>query len=214
MYGAGVGDVDGWRSGNLRVYVRWPDGLREVPELAGWYVAVGAGLALPDDRYSAAVDNPAELRGVRADFSLRDGRLVCSRIVSPAGHGGLSAALLRRLGPALAGLAREIFERHAVRLREHDGDVVGEPSWCLPDGSFGDDPGVAEEARRSAGPGRGRPPLSDEHLEAVARLYREAAALGVPRAAYVGRRIPGYSPETIRNWVRQARRRGLLEPAR
>ena len=48
----------------------------------------------------------------------------------------------------------------------------------------------------------------------VAELYREAERQAVPRTEFISRHFPNYSAETIRNWVRIARERGKLAPAR
>lgn len=204
-------NVEDWEGGRLRVYMRTPAGDVELPELADEYRPVGGGLAL---RKGAAVKadvvEPPELAGVELKFDLRDGRLVCVSIVSPDGHPGLGSSALRDLGSSLAGLAAEAFARHVVRLGDRNGEVVGEPVWHQPDGAFADPPQAVAAGR--AGTRRGRPPLSDEHLLKIARLYREAELLGVPRTAHLARAFPHYSEVTIRNWVRAARKRGLLDP--
>lgn len=191
--------------------MRTPTGDVELPELAGRYYAVGAGLAIPMIPLRATLDAPDDVRGVQLEFGLRGGRLVCTRIETPPGHPGLTTTTLRRIEGAIGGLARDLFERHAVRLAERDGEVVGEPVWQRPDGSFGDDADVADEARRNSDR-RGRAPLPAEHLRVVARLYREARLLGVAPVSHLGPHFPHVAPATLRNWVRKARQRGMLEP--
>jgi hypothetical protein len=60
--------------------------------------------------------------------------------------------------------------------------------------------------------GRGRPPLygPDHYLE-VARIYREAFAIGIPPTLAVGRRFV-VTKSTAAKWISKARALGLLPP--
>jgi len=61
------------------------------------------------------------------------------------------------------------------------------------------------------GPGRGRAMPAD-HLEQVARIYREALAAGLPPTKAVRLKMNA-SQSTAARWVAQARDRGFLGPA-
>lgn len=76
---------------------------------------------------------------------------------------------------------------------------------------------AAAAAAKPKGRG-GRPPMySDEHYATVAQLYREALTEPVQAVKAALDPDPDTGPGTGRaraaSWVRQARRRGLLEPA-
>jgi len=69
---------------------------------------------------------------------------------------------------------------------------------------------VSEAKRRRAG----RRPVSDETLELVAKLYREAIAAGLPTAAYISERLDEQpSISATRRWIMLARQRAFLPPA-
>lgn len=189
-----------WAGGPLRVYLRWPGGDVEVPELAGEYRPAGDGLAVRAGPLTVDATGPGDLAGTRLTFDVAERGFVCTKIEAAA----ITPAWLRQLAPALTGLARELFERNVVRLSDRDGQTIGEPVWQTVEGSFDGRPPASSRA--------GRPRLAPEHLDLVARLHREAGRLGVERVAYIGGRFPHYSPATIRGWVRKARQRGHLEP--
>jgi hypothetical protein len=61
----------------------------------------------------------------------------------------------------------------------------------------------------------GRPPLSDQHLAGIAELYAQRAAVGAHPVSAISKmtngalRLPS-SRDTVKRWVQEARRRGLL----
>jgi hypothetical protein len=60
----------------------------------------------------------------------------------------------------------------------------------------------------------GRRQLSDEFLEEVATVYRDAVKNNKsPRAEVVAQLSPGAKLNTARNWIQLARKRGILGPA-
>lgn len=67
-------------------------------------------------------------------------------------------------------------------------------------------------ARAAAETRRGRPPVSDEHLSAVAHAYLEQAQRGPGLTSRLASQFD--RPEaTVRDWITMARRRGFLTPA-
>ena len=67
-------------------------------------------------------------------------------------------------------------------------------------------------ARAAAQTRRGRPPVSDEHLAAVAHAYLEQAAQGPGLTSRLATQFA--RPEaTVRDWIMMSRRRGFLSPA-
>jgi hypothetical protein len=86
-------------------------------------------------------------------------------------------------------------------------------------GQWGDDPDAQTERVERfetglSGRRTGRPPLSDEFLQRVATVYREAKEAGnrAPALA-VADALDANTPETARSWIKRARRRGILPPA-
>jgi hypothetical protein len=206
--------IDQWRGGRLRVF--FPMGLvrAEVPSLERDYVPIGEGWAMPAERpirYTVP-----ELDGVTLDFDLRGGRLRC---VGVHAESGVTPGLLRRVAATLRDASQEVFVREVVRLIEVDGEVAGEVPQAQPTNDrrmahFGQ---VAEDAIAAAErtvKRAGRPPLPEAHLDRVAELHRKAELLGLPRADLISKEFPGYSAETIRNWVRLARRAGKIPPVK
>lgn len=203
-----------WKGGPLRLFSRDADGsLREEnPGATSEFIPLGKGWAIePKDLRSHAI------RGVVLEFDVRDGALRCVAIRSLPGGPKLSSTFLRKLGPHIRTEELSIFFFRVRRLIElENGEVVA--AW--PYGKDqppreGDDPlewalGDLTAAYDTQRHRPGRPPLLDEHLRRVAELYEEAEALGQPRTAHIARAFPNYSPATIRNWVRQARRRKFL----
>jgi hypothetical protein len=188
------------------------------------YVPLGQGWAAPANpaplTFKAGMwpDHPG-LSGISLEFEVRGGRLQCVGIRSTVDGPEITSTLLRKLEPAVRQWSRFVFLVLAVRLIElEDGTVAGEkPGRAV--NPEGEDVTLDELIPEAAafydekGPRPGRRPLTDEHLDEVASLYREAEALGQPRGPHIEQSFPGYSPETIRNWVRRARERGKLGAA-
>ena len=109
---------------------------------------------------------------------------------------------------------------HSLKLRELRRlaleEVTKEITTVLPAGYFrapGDAPGVAHFGSVVRGPGRGRP-MDDEHLRRVAVVYREAIAVGSRAPVEAVRKALHASRSTAGRWVVQARKAGILGPAR
>jgi hypothetical protein len=151
----------------------------------------------------------------------------CVGIHSLEGGPELTTSLLRKIEPLIRDEARSLFTFELVRLVELEDGTIGATNelmselavlekkgaelthgdlrdmWALFDARY--------ERQRRSRPGRKR--LDPEHLERVAALYREAGEIGRPHGEHIAAAFPGYSPETIRNWVRRARDEGKLGPA-
>jgi hypothetical protein len=164
------------------------------------YEPASAGWAIRSDT------SPVELSlGVQLEFGLREGRLECVAVRSFADGPPLSGSLLRRIGPALPGAARDHWERNVVRLREHEGKAVGVLPWAPPTATgvaFGT---VAAEVGEEFD--RHRQPITDERLARIAELWIEA---GRRRERSAARYVAGelhYAPGTVRNLMKLARDR-------
>jgi hypothetical protein len=196
--------IESWQGSRLQVFMPWyPEPVR-IPDLDGDYRPIGEGLAVPAGPLTATVD------GIVLEYDLRGGSLECVGITSAADGPPITWEVLRNLQHALRRIADDLFERSVVRLIQlDDGTIAGELAWKRT--SHGVHFGTTGDDVRAATKRMGRPPVPAERLERVAQLYREAERLGVARTAFIARQFPGYSDAAIRNWVRRARKDGMLE---
>lgn len=211
-YRNGVGPIDDWNGGPLRVYAPGPLKLFVHEDE---YEPFGDGLAVKRGPFHERIP---EISGVVLEFDLRHGRLECIAVRSVIDGPEITPMLLRTLAPRVKAVTAEVFGAAVVRLVTlEDGTVGGEALFAVMPGGIGveffvpsDDAKAEFDSRQKPA---GRPPLTDGHLERVADLYREAEKRRQPRGAYIAASFPNYSPAAIRNWIRLARRRGLLGDA-
>jgi hypothetical protein len=154
----------------------------------------------------AAVDQVAD--GWRARWMLieQNGTVIARSVhLEPVGRttppGGITTNLLRELSPSAAAVAA------ADRLTDdlNTGTFANlQLKWAKRDAH---DFGPYDAGRRP-----GRPPLSDEHLRAVALAYLEELKRGRGVLHRLGERFDR-EPETMRDQVRIARRKGFLSAA-
>ena len=229
--------IEQWNGGSLRVFLRQGGRHVEIPDLAGEFVLLRPGWALP----AKVLDEPYEFRGgeqardgipiwplvvpglggIQLDFAIRDGRFECVGIRSPESAPPITSTLLRTLASHVRERIQLCFNPHRL-IELDDGTIAAELPY--PHRSdFPADPALdferdvldadAKAIYDESRPHRGKRPLSDDHLRRVAELYREAQFLEEPRAKYIAREFPHYESATIRNWIRYARRKGFLGEA-
>lgn len=132
---------------------------------------------------------------VVVEFGVVNGQAVCTKISAPAGR-GLTGELLRAL--PLAQLAARTVQANLVRVMRWNGSPIAArfPSH--------------DRATTTVREPRHR--LTDEFLAEVARIYREAVAMGLPPAREIERRLGPTA--SARRWIMFARQRGFLGKAR
>jgi hypothetical protein len=172
----------------------------------------GAGFALypPDRRFvvfrscgSSGRDDDLGL-GMDCDIEVDDyGRPHCKRFeVRALGDGEVTGAMLRQIpvaewvGKSLAAIAFEV----------HPPDAKDERVRLTPGVPPAEVTGFRENMRR---PRRGSP-LTDEHLQQVADLYRDALARRLPNPTETIADDMHAARSTAARWVALARQRGLL----
>jgi hypothetical protein len=220
-----------WKGGRLRLFMpfsavvgidgervdRWPVVGADGKQFERQYEPLGGGWAIRADRpLRVTLDEPDELRGLHVLLDMRDGVFQCVGVLSEEGTTALTTTVLRRLGPLVKDLARKHWTGFVVQLFElEDGSIAAKLPWAVakPDGRVvqhaqPSEEALAEHDRRVRRPGRR--PLSDALLEEVVETYRKAERSGAPRIEGLRAQFPGYSDETLRNWVRKARERGFL----
>ena len=147
--------------------------------------------------------------GLWIDVEIRDGRPKCVAIRSDDGGPEITSELLRfPLGNAVA----EIVRHHTVRLgRDETGK---EFAVFLSSPEYPADRRTIEERTRAIDesvPKRGRRPLTDDFLRAVADVYRDARAAGRPTDRAIVDRLDAHATlATARGWARKAHLRGFL----
>jgi hypothetical protein len=200
--------VDKWRGGRLTAYTRTGPTFVRINRSTAEFEPLGHGWAIQ----TGVLGEWWELLEAEVLLEAHDGRITCVAVRSTKSEPDL-ARLLRGLAPAIRKLTRTVFEDHARHLVELDDGTVGyeldfeKGLLGEPDASGAN----VEYDRRHRG--RGRKPLSEDHLKRVAALYREAAVHPESRIEYLQQHFPHNSPATIRNWIRKARARGFLRPA-
>lgn len=161
--------------------------VRDGPQLVIGRLTIEPNIYKHDDRPPPGGIGSAEVRGVR-----------------------VGEVLARALGQAEAAPNRRRATRQLLpELAEHFTELgLGEEEVKL-----------AREAAEEAVQGRpkpGRPPKPDSFYEQLAREYLELQAQE-GRSRGIQPQLAdrhGYSREAVRDWVREARRRGFLAPAR
>jgi hypothetical protein len=154
----------------------------------------------------AAVEQESDDWRARWVLVDQDGQLVVRSIhLEPDGQttpvGGVTTNLLRELSPSAAiAAAAARLAGHLDRTSWEDLRLI----WAVQDGR--------ERAPLQTGRMSGRPRLSDEHLAAVALAYLDEQQHGRGMLKRLGEHF-NREPETMRDQVRIARKRGFLTPA-
>jgi hypothetical protein len=218
----GESRVTDWSGGELRVVVRRPQiiagklpsefPIEETTWGGGPYVPFGEGFALPSQLSTELVQ---EAPGLVFEIAVRDGRPRCVAIRSTETGPPITTTLLKssRL-PAIGRLVREAVAERAVRLvRTVEGEVIGVLGVSTPDlfSTFDERTADIEAALADLEIGERRWRMTDEHLEEVASVYREAYAKGDPTARAIAERWTT-TEQNARRWVSRARGRGFLPP--
>ena len=150
----------------------------------------GLGLVLP---CRAEILDEREIAVAIAEIEVENGNIMCTAIRALPGQ-QLTGKLLRQV--PISRLVREAAANGVVHLRK--GFAVR-----FVTGPFGVERPDLQEPRK----------VDDDFLGEVASVYREAVAIGITPALAIKRRF-GTTPGNARRWVMQARKRGLLGPAR
>jgi hypothetical protein len=171
------------------------------------YVRHGA-IELPI-RFKATFEHPAVTLTIECD----GGAPICTGI---AAEQGLSRDLLRALP-----IQRLVREATAAAARVEVADLPSSVPARLPEGYTVSVPAVTQGKdalvevmrqieQRSPRPRGSR--LSDEELDEIASLYRNALAVGRPPTATVAK-VRSVTRSTASRWIYEARRRGFLGAA-
>jgi len=214
--------VTDWPGGELRVVIRRPSIVPGVPisefpieetELhRSEYTPFGQGYALPS---SLKTELAEEAPGLEFEIGVRDGRPRCVAIRSTEAGPPITTTLLKssRL-PAIGRVVRECVAETAVRLvRIVDGDVIGLHGLSTPDlrATWEERVVDIDASLDDLERGERRWRITDEHLEEVAAVYRDALAHGFSTAKAIAERW-STTEENARRWVVRARQRGFLPP--
>ena len=215
--------VAGWRGGRLRVVVRQLKleagvpvdqlPIEEVDLGTSEHVAFGDCLALPTYLETAGVEIVEH--GLRFHVGIRDGRPSCLGISSTDTGPALTTAMLKsgRI-PAIGRIVRELVTEFAVRVvrtpaREIIGVLAtstGDPWSTFAERTSDVDMAIDEIESRAR-----RWRLTDEHLEEVAQVYRDALAQNRSTEKAIVDRWKT-TPGNARRWVLKARKAGYLPP--
>jgi hypothetical protein len=216
----GNAQVKEWAGGPLRVFHNRREAYEKKDGTKSWrivrdeipyecdFVPFGEGFAIATPTsYSIS----GQLK-IYLDIEMRNGRAACVAIRSegPA----LTTSLLHKV--PIEKELRQILRRAAKRLiwDKTLGEVIGEDILsprAAADWRSWDE--RSEDVATATRTGRGRPPLTDKFLREVADAYREAVFAHENVVHAILTQWPDKAPSTARNWIREARKRGILEQA-
>jgi hypothetical protein len=214
----GESRVTDWPGGELRVVVRQPKviegvSLNELPTQEtewqrGAYVPFGEGLALPQPLKTELVQV-----GLEVEVAIRNGRPRCIGLRSLDTGPPITTTLLKSAQlPAIGKVVRDIVADKAVRLvRTAEGEVIGLHSWSTgdPRSTYQELTADIERAIDDLEGSEQRWRLTEEHLEEVATVYKDAHAKGASTARAIAQRWHT-TEENARRWVMRARAKGHL----
>jgi len=180
-------------------------GQRERQWNEGWSRWRDAGVALPT-RWRSLFENPDISFDVEMTIAIEGGRIVCEKFTASRKAGGPPVRNVELREVPIAALLELAAKR--VTTVEGRGDYFAQPE---DDG--GDAGGRADRVIKSLRPSKRTRADKEAVLQDVARIYREAIAVGdsAPRRA-IAEKLD-YTVGYAAKLVTQARERGFLGPA-
>jgi hypothetical protein len=157
----------------------------------------------PLRRQREAVDAQRTVPTVVVEVRVRRGRPECVSLqLAASGEHAVSATDLRM---PLETMIRTAVQQYAMK---RDGET-----WKIVASGKAVDRPLAMELEKALPSGRGRHSLTENHLRAVADVYRQAAQAGEsPRRAIMARFV--VSEPTAKRWIARAREGDYLPPGR